>query len=94
MQVPMHQLTKAGVIVVTFFITSAPIWLGCDFIAPEEALEEVASIDSVGASDSVALKVGSLRPTSGSWATGGSGDGVCTLPGICPSELPGVRDQP
>ena len=50
MQVPMHQLTKVGVIVV-FLIASATIWLGCDFIAPEEALEEVVSIDSVGASE-------------------------------------------
>ncbi|MGI9174493.1 MAG: hypothetical protein ACR2GR_04160 [Rhodothermales bacterium] len=88
-----NRLAQAGLIV-AFCVASATVWPGCDlFIPPEEDVEEVTPIDSVGASDSVALRISALRPPLEAWTSGKSGD-VCDLLDVCPSDLPDGRGQP
>ena len=91
MQATRHRWTRA-VTTVALCIASATLGLGCDLIAPEEDVEKVMPIDSVGASDSVALSVRALR-TPEAWTSGEGGD-ACGLLEVCPSDLPDGRGQP
>ena len=79
--------------IMVFCIAAATLWPGCDLIVPEEDVEEVIPIDSVGASDSVALRISTLRPPLEAWTSAESSD-VCEGLGVCPSDLPDVHRQP